>query len=38
MYHADTRDKTQEEYQKWERRRRQAMRRIYRDQLPAIHL
>ena len=38
MYHADTRDKTQEEYQKWERRRRQAMRRLYRDQLPAIHL
>lgn len=38
MYHADTRDKTQEEYTKWERRRRQAMRRIYRDQLPAIHL
>lgn len=34
MYYADTRDKTQEPYQKWERRRKQAMRRLYRDQLP----
>jgi len=34
MYYADTRDKTQEPYQKWERRRKQAMQRLYRDQLP----
>lgn len=36
MYYADTRDKTQEPYAKWERRRKQAMQRLYRDQLPEI--
>lgn len=38
MYYVDTRDKTQEPYQKWERRRKQAMRRLYRDQLPEMSL
>lgn len=38
MIYADTRDSTQELYQKWERRRRQSMRRLYRDELPEMHL
>lgn len=36
MYYADTRDKTQEPYRKWERRRLEAMRELYRDQLPEM--
>lgn len=36
MYHADTRDGTSEEYKKWERRRVQAMERLYREQLPEL--
>lgn len=36
MFYADTRDKTQGPYAKWERRRKQAMQRLYRDQLPEI--
>lgn len=38
MYYADTRDGTKEPYQKWERRRKQAMQRLYRDQLPEMSL
>lgn len=38
MYYADTRDGTKEPYQKWERRRKQAMQRMYRDQLPELSL
>lgn len=38
MYYADTRDNTDALYKKWERRRRQAMRRLYRDQLPEVTL
>lgn len=38
MYYADTRDKTQESYQKWERRRKQGMQRLYNSQLPEITL
>lgn len=36
MAYADSREKTQEIYQKWERRRRQAMQRLYREQLPEM--
>lgn len=36
MSYADSREKTQEIYQKWERRRRQAMQRLYREQLPEM--
>lgn len=36
MYYADTRDKTQEPYQKWERRHRAAMNRLYLAQLPDV--
>jgi hypothetical protein len=38
MYYADTRDNTKEPYQKWERRRKQAMQRLYREQLPETSL
>lgn len=38
MSYADSRDKTPESYQKWERRRRQAMDRLYRAQLPEFTL
>lgn len=36
MAYADSREKTSESYQKWERRRKQAMNRLYRDQLPEM--
>ncbi|KAF1008997.1 MAG: hypothetical protein GAK28_00629 [Luteibacter sp.] len=36
MSYADSREKTQESYQKWERRRNQAMARLYREQLPEL--
>lgn len=36
LFYADSRDKTQEAYQKWERRRKQAMARLYREQLPEL--
>ncbi|NID14964.1 hypothetical protein [Luteibacter yeojuensis] len=36
MIYADSREKTQESYQKWERRRKQAMARLYREQLPEL--
>lgn len=38
MYYADTRDGTKEPYQKWERRRKQAMQRLYREELPEMTL
>ena len=38
MLYADTRDGTQALYQNWERRRRQAMQRLYRHQLPPLRL
>jgi len=38
MYYADTRDGTKEPYQKWERRRKQAMQRLYREELPELSL